>query len=143
MPGVPWKRWIVVLLTLAVLAALVVRRSGCSYRQRRPRAQSLRSAERAPCKVEMPGYQDLQNRYGDRGLVAIGIALDTNRASVVRFAREHRIRYTLSSPEIQEKFGGILGLPTTILVDRQGLIRKKVVGFEYKEAFETAVLEIL
>ena len=47
MRGVPWKRWIVVLLALAVVVALVVRRSGCSHRQQRPRAHS---AERAPVK---------------------------------------------------------------------------------------------
>lgn len=190
MRGAPWKRWIVVLVTLAVLVALVARRSGCSHRPRRLQAQPVHTAERAsvaapgevgaslrgfifkdisghevsseklrgkillvdfwaswcaPCKVEMPGYQDLQNRYGDRGLVVIGIALDADPATVVRFAREHRIHYTLtlSSPEVQDKFGGILGSPTTILVNRHGVIRKKVIGFEYQEAFGSAVKEIL
>ncbi len=37
----------------------------------------------------------------------------------------------------------VVAVPTTILVDRQGIIRKKVIGFEYQEAFETAVKEIL
>ncbi len=53
MQGVPWKRWIVVLLVLVVVVALVARRSGCSYRQRRARPQPVHAAQRAP--VVAPG----------------------------------------------------------------------------------------
>ncbi len=99
----------------------------------------------APCKVEMPGYQELQERYGGRGLVVVGFAMDADADAVRQFAREMGIRYTLalSTPELQDKFGGILGLPTTIVVDRKGGIRKKVIGFEYKQSFETTLKEIL
>ena len=98
-----------------------------------------------PCKVEMPGYQDLQDRYGERGLVVVGFAMDTDAAAVRQYAREMGIRYTLalSAPELQDKFGGILGLPTTIVVDRNSVIRRKVIGFEYKQSFETTLKEIL
>jgi hypothetical protein len=34
------------------------------------------------------------------------------------------------------KFGGIQGLPTTMLYDRQGILRTKIIGFEYTDAFE-------
>jgi len=98
-----------------------------------------------PCKVEMPGYQILQERYGDRGLVVIGLALDTDSAAVSRFAKKLGVNYTLalSTAEVQQAFGGILGIPTTILVDREGIIRQKIIGFEYTEAFESAIKELL
>ncbi len=98
----------------------------------------------APCKVEMPGYQDLQNRYGDR-LAVIGIAFDSDAATVADFAKELGVHYTLAlnTPELEKAFGGILGLPTTFVVDRDRVIRKKIIGFEYKEAFEAALTEIL
>jgi peroxiredoxin len=98
-----------------------------------------------PCRREMPGFEQLQNEYRDRGLVVIGIALDEDAAEVSRFARELRVHYRLllSNQEVQERWGGIQGIPTTFLVDRSGVVRKKVIGFEYKEEFEKALRELL
>jgi len=44
---------------------------------------------------------------------------------------------------LKQQFGEIEGLPTTMLYDRQGILRKKVIGFEYAEAFETALNGLL
>jgi hypothetical protein len=37
---------------------------------------------------------------------------------------------------LKQKFGGIEGLPTTMLYDREGILRQKVIGFEYTQSFE-------
>ena len=98
-----------------------------------------------PCKKEMPGFQELQKRYADRGLVVIGIALDTDAALVARFARELGVTYTLllSESEVVKRWGGLQGLPTTCLVDRDGVVRKKIVGFEYPEEIEKELRRLL
>ncbi len=98
----------------------------------------------APCEKEMPEFQKMQDRYGDQGLVVVGIAMDTDPADVERFAKRLGIGYTLlmGTLEVQEKLG-IQGLPTTFVVDREGRIRKKVIGFEYPEEFEKTVRELL
>jgi len=44
---------------------------------------------------------------------------------------------------LKAKFGGILGLPTTMLFDRQGILRKKVVGFEYTDSIEADLKPLL
>jgi hypothetical protein len=49
----------------------------------------------------------------------------------------------VASDELKRKFGGIEGLPTTLLYDRQGVLRKKVIGFEYTETFESALKPLL
>jgi hypothetical protein len=49
----------------------------------------------------------------------------------------------LASVELKQKFGGIEGLPTTMLYDCQGILRKKVIGFEYTDSFETALKGLL
>lgn len=97
-----------------------------------------------PCETEMPGFQQLQDTYGPRGFAVIGIAMDTNPRDVAAFARKHNIRYPLlmGTPEVQERFG-VLGIPTTMLVDRQGVVRYKVIGFEYKEAVEAELKKLL
>jgi thiol-disulfide isomerase/thioredoxin len=100
-----------------------------------------------PCKKEMPGYQTLADRYGSRGLIAIGFKFDTmrDREDPVQFAKKIGVRYPLAvaTVEIRQKFGGIEGLPTTMLYDRQGILRTKVIGFEYTDNIESALKPLL
>ena len=100
-----------------------------------------------PCKKEMPGYQKLVDRYGSRGLVAIGFKFDTmiDTEDPIQFAKKIGVRYPLAvaTDEIKQKFGGIEGLPTTMLYDRQGILRSKVVGFEYTDNIESTLKPLL
>lgn len=100
-----------------------------------------------PCKKEMPGYQKLFDKYGSHGFAVIGLKFDVMRdtENPVQFARKIGVEYPLAvaSEDIKQKFGGIPGLPTTMLYDRQGVLRKKVIGFEYTENFESALKSLL
>jgi thiol-disulfide isomerase/thioredoxin len=100
-----------------------------------------------PCKKEMPGYQTLVDRYVSRGFVVIGLKLDVMRDMVdpTLFAKKLGVRYPLAiaADDLKGKFGGIEGLPTTMLYDRQGILRKKVIGFEYTDVLEADVKPLL
>lgn len=100
-----------------------------------------------PCKKEMPGYQQLLDRYGAKGFAVIGFKFDTMKDTEdpIRFARRLKVRYPLvvASDAVKEKFGGIEGLPTTLLYDRQGVLRSKVIGFEYTSTFESDLKKLL
>jgi thiol-disulfide isomerase/thioredoxin len=100
-----------------------------------------------PCKKEMPGYQKLLNLYGSRGFAVIGFKFDTmmDMEDPAQFAKKIGVRYPLAvAPDgLKQKFGGIEGLPTTMLYDRQGILRKKTVGFEYTGVIESAVKPLL
>jgi thiol-disulfide isomerase/thioredoxin len=100
-----------------------------------------------PCKKEMPGYQKLLNLYGSRGFTVIGFKFDTmaDAENPVQFAKKIGVRYLLAvaSDDLRRKFGGIEGLPTTLLYDRQGILRKKIIGFEYTDAVEEALKPFL
>lgn len=100
-----------------------------------------------PCKKEMPGYQELLDRYGSSGFVVIGFKFDTMRdmEDPVRFAKKIGVHYPLAvaSGEVKLKFGGIDGLPTTMLYDRHGILRKKVIGFEYTLVIESELKPLL
>lgn len=100
-----------------------------------------------PCKKEMPGYQKLVDRYGARGFAVVGFKFDTMADSEdpVHFAKRIGVHYPLAvaPDELKQEFGGIEGLPTTMLYDRQGILRKKVIGFEYIDVFETAIAPLL
>jgi thiol-disulfide isomerase/thioredoxin len=94
-----------------------------------------------PCKKEMPGYQKLEDRYGSRGFAVVGFKFDTmmDMEDPVLFGKKIGVRYPLAvaADDLKQKFGGIEGLPTTMLYDRQGILRKKVIGFEYTNVIES------
>jgi len=77
----------------------------------------------APCIVEIPWFVEFQNKYGPQGLQVIGISLDeTGTKDVKPFVEKHHMTYPilLGNDKTAEQFGGILGLPTTFIVDRDG-----------------------
>jgi thiol-disulfide isomerase/thioredoxin len=94
-----------------------------------------------PCKKEMPGYQILVDIYGKRGFAVIGLKFDTmaDTENPILFARKIGVRYPLAvaSDDLRQRFGGIEGLPTTMLYDRHGILRKKIIGFEYTSVVES------
>jgi thiol-disulfide isomerase/thioredoxin len=100
-----------------------------------------------PCKKEMPGYQRLVDHYGSRGFAVVGFKFDTmmDMEDPVAFAKKIGVRYPLAvaTADLKQKFGGIEGLPTTMLYDRQGILRKKVIGFEYTDVIESELKPLL
>jgi thiol-disulfide isomerase/thioredoxin len=93
-----------------------------------------------PCKTEIPWLIDFNKKYGPRGLVILGVAMDDEGKKVVepwvkakRFdvngqqaAMDYQI--LLGNDKIADKFGGILGLPTSMLYSRDGKKIKTIVG---------------
>lgn len=100
-----------------------------------------------PCKREMPGYQRLLDRYGPRGFVVIGFKFDTmmDTEDPLQFAKGIGVHYPLAvaTDDVKQRFGGIEGLPTTMLYDREGILRTKVIGFEYTDNIESALKPLL
>jgi thiol-disulfide isomerase/thioredoxin len=100
-----------------------------------------------PCKKEMPGYQNLLDRYGSQGFAVVGMKFDImpDKEDPLYFAKRLGVRYPLvvASDDIQRSFGGIQGLPTTMIYDREGVLRYKVIGFEYTDKIEAAIKPLL
>ena len=99
-----------------------------------------------PCRDEIPHFIDLYNQYKDRGLEVIGIALDWPGERVVpAFTAENNINYTilLGNEEVSDLYGGIAAIPTTFILDKEGNIRKKYIGYNEKEVFEKDIKELL
>ena len=100
-----------------------------------------------PCKKEMPGYQKLVDEYGSRGFVVVGFKFDTmpDMEDPLQFAKKIGVRYPLAvaTDDLKQKFGGIEGLPTTMVYDRNGVLRTKIIGFEYTSNVESALKPLL
>ncbi len=98
-----------------------------------------------PCRIEIPGFIELQNRYREEGLAVIGISLDDGPEPVREFYREFKMNYpvAMGDAKVSELFGGILGLPTTFLIGRDGRIYSKHIGATDISVFEEEVKELL
>jgi len=93
----------------------------------------------SPCLQEIPHFVELYEKYQDDGFQMIGIAISSGSSkNVKKFATEHEINYLIlmGNRQVTRKYGGIYGIPTTFLIDRQGRIVKKYIGYQPKEVFE-------
>src|SRR2546426_682698 len=77
----------------------------------------------------------------------VGYNFDTMRDTEdpILFAQKLGVHYPLAvaTDDLKQKFGGIEGLPTTLLYDREGILRQKVIGFEYTDVIESALKPLL
>ncbi|GAO36476.1 thioredoxin [Sulfuricella sp. T08] len=101
-----------------------------------------------PCREEMPDFIKLQDKYHERGLVFIGVALD-EKIKVQAFADEIGVNYPIFLGEMEavdlaKKIGNRLGgLPFTVVIDRNGRIVASEVGGLTLARLEKIVLPLL
>ena len=95
-----------------------------------------------PCRVEIPWFIELQNKYGSQGLQIIGISMDEGgRDVVVRFAKQMGINYPvlLSDGEVQ----GVHDLPITLYIGRDGAVLRYVLGLMNRFEVEQSIRQAL
>jgi len=99
----------------------------------------------APCWEETPGLIRLSQELGPRGLAVVGVAVDEGGvAKVKKFVEEFHVPYPVTMPEPGSQMAyGMAGLPTTVLVDRQGRVAKTYVGAVRQSDFSTDVAVLL
>jgi thiol-disulfide isomerase/thioredoxin len=99
-----------------------------------------------PCKLEMPALQSLHEDFADEGVVVLGLSTDVGSDEPIRsFLDERGISYSVgrASNEHRRAFGGIRGIPTTFVIDRQGVVQHRVVGYFAPPAMRAAVSRLL
>ena len=72
----------------------------------------------------------LQDNLRGKGLQVIGISMEDRDSELRTFYRKHQMNYPVvaGNQDIAEAYGGILGLPTTFLIGRDGRIHAKHAG---------------
>jgi peroxiredoxin len=88
----------------------------------------------------------MQRELGDKGLTIVGASLDDTSDVVKEFQNDIKQEYTVlvgDGTEKQKFVGGIAGLPTTYIIDRDGNIREKLIGPRDREGFEAIIKPLL
>ena len=98
-----------------------------------------------PCRIEIPGFVEMQERYRSAGFAVIGISMDDGPAAVPQFVREFRMNYpvAMGDARISELYGGVYGLPTAFIIGRDGRIYAKLEGAFPATVFDRAVRQLL
>lgn len=99
----------------------------------------------APCRREIPELIELYEEYGDRGVIVVGVAIESGSADAIKaFADELGINYPIwigSAEAAVEEFGTI-GYPFTVLIDPRGIIRKEYLGPQSRETLAQALTDL-
>ena len=84
----------------------------------------------APCQTEMPVFSAWQKEYGPRGLQVVGISMDDSEAPVRKAVARLKLDYPVAMGDVKlgERYGGVLGLPLTYIIDREGVVRARFQG---------------
>jgi peroxiredoxin len=98
-----------------------------------------------PCREEIPHFVELQQKYGDRGLQIIGISMDDSAEPVRPFSQQFHMNYPvlMGTAKTGELYGGILGLPISFLIGRDGRIYAKHIGATDAAVFEKEIKNLL
>jgi len=99
----------------------------------------------SPCRQEIPGFLEIYDKYKDEGLEILGVSLDRQGSDVVKpFAEKMKITYPLAmaNNEIMQAYQPGQYIPATIIIDREGNIHNKHVGYMDKTQVEKMFLEL-
>lgn len=83
-----------------------------------------------PCSEELPSLMDMQERMRARGVVVVGVSIDVDGDAYHRFLKQRNVNFlTVRDPDQKiATMYGTSGWPETYIIDRQGMVRRKIVG---------------
>jgi cytochrome c biogenesis protein CcmG, thiol:disulfide interchange protein DsbE len=102
-----------------------------------------------PCRESFPWMKEMQQRYGDRGLVVVGINVDQDRELANQFLNAFRPQFRIvfdADAKLAEEFH-VAGMPASYFIDRSGKQRFRHVGFrqaqrsEYEQELKSLLAE--
>lgn len=99
-----------------------------------------------PCMQEIPNLIQLQNDLGDKGFSVLGLSVDQGGADIVKKLVEKRsINYPvlLADSGTARDFGGVVGIPTSFLINSKGQVVKKYPGFVPHVVLENDIKRIM
>jgi thiol-disulfide isomerase/thioredoxin len=104
-----------------------------------------------PCRIEIPWLIELQEKYAARGFTVLGVAMDDEgKSAVAPFFQKERFKVAgkpqsmnypivLGNDATADKFGGLVGFPTSLLVSRDGRVVKRVDGLVSYDEIDRAI----
>ena len=99
-----------------------------------------------PCKIEMPWFVELQNKYGPQGLQVVGVAMDdASTKDIAEFSHKMGVNYPVlvGKDAVGDEYGGIPYLPSTFYISRDGKVVDRVFGLVSRSEIENNIQKAL
>ena len=97
-----------------------------------------------PCRVEMPYFENANALYDGR-VAILGLNQAESAALIGEYARVHGLTYPLLVDEDMtvNHLYGVLNLPTTIFIDKNGVVREVLIGTISQGVLEDRIEKLL
>ncbi len=97
------------------------------------------------CRKEMPAIQAFWLAHRAEGFEVLAVSVDDPPEKVVEYMKAAGYGFTAASMDqtVLNTFGGVSTVPTSFIVDRQGVIRHKIAGQLYGGRLDDLVLPLL
>jgi thiol-disulfide isomerase/thioredoxin len=98
----------------------------------------------APCKLEMPWFEEFRKKYSD--LVILGIAEDdASKEEIAKTAKKAGVTYPilLTDGKVANAYGGVELLPMSFYVGKDGVVEKQTAGIGGKDEIEANIQKLV
>ncbi len=97
------------------------------------------------CAIEMPMIDAAYNKYKDRGLVVIAVNVGQQKDVAEAFVTKLKLSYpvVLDTNSVISKKYGVKAVPFTFIIDRKGIVRKRILGEAGSEGIEKIIQDFL
>ncbi len=99
----------------------------------------------APCLAEIPEFVKFYDEKRDQGFVIVGVLTEDSGENLRAFASEKKMNYpvVMMKPELEDAYGPIFGLPTSVLIARDGSVCKRHFGPMSRDQLEREIKSLL
>jgi len=83
-----------------------------------------------PCVEELPSLISMQARMKEKGVIVLAVSIDVDSEFYHHFLKERNVNLlTVRDPEQKTPtMYGTFGWPETYIIDRKGIVRRKLIG---------------
>ena len=95
-----------------------------------------------PCRRSIPWMNDMQEKYGDDGLIIIGVNMDSDPAAATAFLRDFPADFqVINEPDGElAREHDVIAMPSSYVFDRTGELLIRHLGFKVKRQHEYEAL---
>ena len=99
-----------------------------------------------PCRAEIPHFIEIQNEYQDKGVTVVGMSIDSIvPADVAKFVKDNGMNYpiVMADEKTATAYGADQGIPFTVVIDKNGNVVARHLGYTDKSVFEDDIKKTL
>ncbi len=98
-----------------------------------------------PCRLEVKDLKELQNTYAANQFSVVALSMDRGSSGVASFMKERSINYPvlMATMQTSNDFGGVMSIPSAFLVNSDGDVVKRYMGYVARDIFEKDIKSVM